>query len=153
MMRIDLILKRWIDILAELLLVMLDRRRARRCLKVVQEHDRFVFRRLKGRDEVDLGTVSAGAELPTEIVREAQRSFVVLELPDEEIIRRHMSVPAQARDLLPGIVLNQIERLSAWRPSQAAHGFEIRPGADAASLDVSISITSRAMLDDSCRRL
>jgi general secretion pathway protein L len=61
-----------------------------------------------------------------------------------------MNVPARARDLLPGIVRNQIERLSAWRVNQAAYGFDVAPSGDATSLDVRILITSRALLEDAC---
>ncbi len=67
-----------------------------------------------------LNAVPAGAALPTEVVRAAQNCFVILELADDEILSRRMSVPAQARDLLPGIVRNQIERLSPWRAVHAA---------------------------------
>ncbi|WP_315833182.1 PilN domain-containing protein [Bradyrhizobium prioriisuperbiae] len=127
--------------------------RARHSLKVAEEHDRLTIQQMKGQEEVALGTVPAGTPFPVEIARAAEKSFVVLELDADEVISRRMTVPAQARDLLPGIVRNQIERLSPWRASQAAYGFDVRAGADATSLDVRVLITSRAQLEDACSRL
>lgn len=144
---------RWIDILARLLLGWRERRRARNWLKVAEQGDQVIVQQIRGQEVISRDTVAAGAAMPIEIARAAQRCFVVLELSGDEIVTRHMDVPAQARDLLPGIVRNQIERLSPWRASQAAYGFDVRVNGDAASLDVRVLITARALLDDACSRL
>ena len=152
-MQIDKIVMRWIDVLARLLLGWREGRRARNWLNVIQERDRLIIRQMRGREQVSLNAVPAGAALPTEVVRAAQNCFVILELADDEILSRRMSVPAQARDLLPGIVRNQIERLSPWRAVHAAYGFDIQANGDAVSLDVRVLIASRAQLDEVCSRL
>ena len=56
--------------------------------------------------------------------------------------------PAQAREFLPGIVRNQVERLSPWQADQTVYGFDAEMSReDAAALDVRVFITSRAVLD------
>jgi general secretion pathway protein L len=154
MMRVDDIFRRWIDVLARLLLDWQERRRARRCLQVMQEQEQWSIRQVKsGQEDVLLGIVAAGAALPSDIAREAERCFVILELSADNVISRRMTVPAGAGDLLPGIVRNQIERLSAWRVGQAAYGYDAKRSADETSLDVRILITSRTLLEQTCSRL
>lgn len=152
-MQVDKLLMRWIDVLARLLLDWREGWRGRHWLKVAQERDQLVLAQMSGDDEISLGTIAAGAEVPAEIVRAAQKCAVVLELAADEVIARRITVPVQARDLLPGIVGNQIERLSPWRAGDAAYGFDAQSNADATSLDVRVLITSRGLLDDACRRL
>lgn len=152
-MQIDAIAMRWIDTLAGLLLGLREGRRARHWLKVTQGRDRLTVQQMKGQEGATLGTVDDGTPIPVEIARVAEKSFVVLELDADEVISRRMTVPAQARDLLPGIVRNQIERLSPWRANQAAYGFDAQVSGDATSLDVRVLITSRAQLEDACSRL
>ncbi|MDI4235738.1 PilN domain-containing protein [Bradyrhizobium sp. Arg237L] len=157
-MRIDIIMGRWIDILARLWLGWQERRRARNWLKVAQDGnkqdgDKWIVSDAKRTGRTASVTVPAGAPLPDDIARAAQNRFVILELAADEFVARRMSVPAQARDLLPGIVRNQIERLCPWRANQAAYGFDVGPSEDAASLDVRVLVTSRAVLDEACQRL
>ncbi|MGJ4942121.1 PilN domain-containing protein [Bradyrhizobium sp. HKCCYLS1011] len=152
-MDVEVIARRWIDALARLWLGWRDRRRARNSLRLRQADDGLIVRQSDGQERIVPGALSSGAVLPSDVVRSAQRAFVMLELGSDEIVSRRMTVPAQARDLLPGIVRNQIERLSPWRPAQAYYGFEIQDGADAGSLDVRILITPRAAVDESCQRL
>jgi general secretion pathway protein L len=78
---------------------------------------------------------------------------VIFEPSTDEIISRRMTVPARARELLPGIVRNQIERVSPWRASQAAFGFDARASEDPANLDIRILIMPRAQLDDALARI
>jgi general secretion pathway protein L len=141
---------RWLDILAGLLLLWRDRRSARHWLKVAQQRDQLIVQQMRGQQQVSVSTIAAGAAVPIEVARAAQSSFIVLELSADQVVSRRMNVPARARDLLPGIVRNQIERLSAWRVNQAAYGFDVAPSGDATSLDVRILITSRALLEDAC---
>jgi general secretion pathway protein L len=147
------ILRRWIDILARMLLGWRDSRRGGRLLRLAQDGERWVVEQVKGQEEKSLGSIATGTALPTEIARAAQRSSIVLKLPVDDVIFRRINVPAQAGSLLPGIVGNQIERLSPWRTDDAAYGFDARTSADATSLDVDVLITPRAALDETCRRL
>ncbi|MBR1201871.1 MULTISPECIES: PilN domain-containing protein [unclassified Bradyrhizobium] len=152
-MNIELIMRRWIDILARLWLGWQERRRARHWLKVTRVGSDWV---VEDATKSARSTFAAGAAenaLPDEIIRAAQKSFVILELPASDIVSRAMNVPAQARDLLAGIVRNQIERLFPWRASQAAYGFNVATTADANILNVEILATSRATLDEACGQL
>jgi general secretion pathway protein L len=144
---------RWIDILARLLLAWRDRSRGWRVLRLAQDGDQWAVQQVTGQQEMSLGSLTSGSDVPAEIARAAQRSFVVLKLSAAEVISRRVTVPAQAKGLLAGIVQNQIERLSPWRADDAAFGFDARTSADAANLDVDVLITPRAALDETCRRL
>ena len=152
-MNIDVIMRRWIDILARLWLGWQERRRARHWLKVTRVGSEWILEDSKKSTRSTSAAGSAGIALPDEIVRAAQKSFVILELPAPDIVSRAMTVPAQARDLLAGIVRNQIERLFPWRASQAAYGFKVAAGADANILNVQVLATSRATLDEACGEL
>jgi general secretion pathway protein L len=71
-----------------------------------------------------------------------------LELPTNQVVTRHITVPSKATEFLQGIVRNQIDRISPWPQDQAAYGFEAcLKQDDAASLDVRVSITSRTNID------
>jgi general secretion pathway protein L len=153
MMPVLAVIKRWTALLARMLLGWQELRRARHSLRVVEESDQLIIRQMTGGKEISRSTVPERTAVPAEINRKAQRCLVILELSAADIISRRMNVPAKARELLPGIVRNQIERLSAWRASQAAYGFDVTASADAASLDVRVLITSRAMLEQACGRL
>jgi general secretion pathway protein L len=152
-MNIEAIALRWIDILASLWLGWRERRRARNWLKIVDQGDRLLVLLADGTERRLPGGLAAGAALPEEIVRTAKHAFVMFEPSAEEIICRRMTVPARARELLPGIVRNQIERVSPWRASQAAYGFDVQGSEDPANLDVRILITPRAPLDEACARI
>ncbi|WP_160331093.1 PilN domain-containing protein [Bradyrhizobium macuxiense] len=127
-------------------------RPARHWLKIAQRRDQLVVQQMRGQEVVSFDALASGAALPPEIARVAQKSFTVVELSADDIISRRMDVPAQARDLLPGIVRNQIERLSPWRVNQAVYGFDARDRGDTAGLDVRVLITSRAVLDEASQR-
>jgi general secretion pathway protein L len=145
------IVRRWIDILARMLLGWRDSRRGRRLVRLAQDGERWIVEQVRGREETSLGSIAGGATVPIEIARAAQRSSVVLKLSADDVIFRRINVPAQAGSLLAGIVRNQIERLSPWQADDAAYGFDARASADA-SLDVDVLITPRAALDETCRR-
>jgi general secretion pathway protein L len=147
------IVRRWIDILARMLLGWRDSHRGRRVLRLAQDGERWIVEQVRGQEEKSLGSIASGATVPIEIARAAQNSFVVLKLSAEEVIFRRINVPAQAGSLLAGIVRNQIERLSPWRVDDAAHGFDARTSADATSLDVDVLVTPRAALEETCSRL
>lgn len=148
-MNIDLIMRRWIDILARLWLGWQERRRARQWMRVSRDGGDWILADAKRSHRLR----PEGAKVPDEIARVAQKSFIILELPGPDVVSRAMSVPAQAKDLLAGIVRNQFERLFPWRATQAAYGFHVVAGADANILNVQVLATSRAALDDACGEL
>jgi general secretion pathway protein L len=78
--------------------------------------------------------------------------FVVLELPPDRVVRRQLTLPAQARAFLGGIVQNQIDRLSPWKSDQASYGFAVQPGEAGAGLAVTVLIASRAAMEAAVRR-
>jgi general secretion pathway protein L len=145
-MRIDTILKRWIELLAALLVGLQEARRARRALVVARADTGFVVRQGKPNDGSD-GT-PIGVPLSPELMREAAARFVTLELPAAEVVLQRINIPAQAREFAGGIVQNQLERLSPWPGDQVAYGFAVEANPDdAATLDVRILMTSRATVD------
>jgi general secretion pathway protein L len=92
--------------------------------------------------------LAAGTRAPDDVVRAARNGFVVLELPTDKIVVRRISVPAQAREFLPGIVRNQVERLSPWPADQTVYGFDAAVSQeDSAALDVRVFISSRAAVN------
>ncbi len=153
------IIRRWIEVLAGLLLAWRARRRERRSLIIRDELGQRVIRPGEpGRDTIirDAASqeeprgfvLSTGTAIPGDVARAARDGFVVLELPADRIVTRRTNVPAQAREFLAGIVRNQLERLSPWPPEQAVYGFDAEVSAeDATILDVRVLITSRAVID------
>jgi len=159
-MRIVTIFNRWIEVLADLFVAGREMLRAKHALIVSLDHDGFVVRLLEpnkdaiirsenAEKDAILGVLSRDTSVPDEVARAARRGLVVLEIPPDQIVMRRITVPAQARELLPGIVRNQIERLSPWHAEQAVYGFDAQLiGDDAASLDVRVLITSRAAVEE-----
>jgi general secretion pathway protein L len=165
-MKIGAIWRRWIEVLAALLLAWRETWRAQRSLIVLHEDDRLVVRqakpdsnpilRLLGRPdgprsslaESVLAELPPGTSAPDDVVRAAQSGFVVLQLPTDKLVMRRIGVPAQAREFLPGVVRNQVERLSPWPVEQTVYGFNAEASQeDAATLDVRVFITSRAAVN------
>jgi general secretion pathway protein L len=92
--------------------------------------------------------LAAGTRAPDDVVRAAQNGFVALELPTDKIVVRRISVPAQAREFLPGIVRNQVERLSPWPADQTVYGFDAAVSQeDSGALDVRVFMSSRAAVN------
>lgn len=156
-MRIGAIWKRWIEVLARLYLSWRESGRQRRSLIVARENEHLVVRRAEpARDAMlrdaragkILATLTPGVEIPDEIRRAAQGSFVVLEFPADKVFVRRITVPAQARKFLDGVIRNQIERLSPWPANDVVYGFKAEAGAaDAAGLEVRILMASRSDVD------
>jgi general secretion pathway protein L len=93
----------------------------------------------------DSAVLAAGTRAPDDLLRAARSGFVVFELPTDKLVVRRISVPAQAREFLPGIVRNQVERLSPWPAEQTVYGFDsVVSQEDTAALDVRVFISSRA---------
>src|SRR5882757_9537806 len=131
-MRISAIWKRWIEVLATLYLAWRESGRERRSLIVTRENQHIVVRRAEpSRDamlrnaqaENILATLTPGTGVSADVSRAAHNNFVVLEFPADKVVVRRITVPAQARKLLAGVIRNQIERLSPWPANDVVYGF------------------------------
>jgi general secretion pathway protein L len=72
----------------------------------------------------------------------------MLEFPIGNVAVRRLSVPVQARDVVAGIVRNQIDRLSPWQCDGAIYGFDMTVDSEnAAMLDVRVLIAARGVVD------
>ncbi len=147
-MRVDLMLQRWIGILATLLLGWRETWRTRQALVVARDKDSFIVRRDEPVDGAVVATLAPGAPASPEFVRASQRRFITFELAADEVAIQRISVPARAREFLAGIIQNQIERLSPWQGDQVTYGFsaEAKPK-DAGTLDVRVLMASNAVVD------
>jgi general secretion pathway protein L len=158
MMRIPPFLRRWIEVLTSVYFACYEAWRARRPLIISYENDHFTLHRIQpksnadirsiGSDELDGTVLTAGTPISPEVARAAHDSLVILELAARDVAMRRISVPTQAREFLPGIVQNKIERLSPWRADQTVCGFDadVSPE-DSTLLDVRVLIASRAAVD------
>jgi general secretion pathway protein L len=162
-MRIVAVLRRWIEILAALLLAWRESRRERRSLIVTYENEQLVVRQADVDRDAMLrdtraakvtATLKPGAGIPAEVSRAAQDSLVVLEFPADKVVMRRITVPEQARKFLSGVVRNQIERLSPWPVNGVLYGFSAEAGAeDAAMVEVRVLMTARSDVDAARRDL
>jgi general secretion pathway protein L len=138
---------RWIDLLAAILFGWQEQRRARRSLLIRREADQFVISRLEKGGDIIVAQVPVNAAHADQW-QEARNRLTTLELPAGELVVQHINVPAQAREFVPGIIRNQIDRLSPWPRDQIAYGFEASASPDDATmLDVCVLITSRQAID------
>jgi general secretion pathway protein L len=143
-MRIDAVWKSWIAVLAGLVIAVHETWRARRALYMALEDKRLVVRdAARGGG----GAAASHAALPAELAA-ARRHFITLELPADEIVLQRINVPARAREFLPGIVRNQIERLSPWPVDQVVYGFDATASKeDPDTLDARVLMTSRTNVE------
>ena len=156
-MHIGAIWKRWIEILATLYLAWRDGQRECRSLVVTRESQHFVIRHAEpARDALlrdakagsVLATVLSGTNVSAELARSVHNGFVIFELPAGKVVMRKITVPAQARKFLSGVIRNQIERLSPWPTGGVVYGFETEAdAADAAAVDVRILMAARTDID------
>src|SRR6266481_8788088 len=149
-------LRRWIEVLTVTYFAGRDAWRARQSLTIACESGRFIVRRSRqdSRSEPpdepgeNLAVLAAGAPIPAKVARAARGAFVVFQLPDDMVVVRRIAVPVQAREFLPGIIRNQIERLSPWHADQVVYGFAADVDEeDAATLDVRVLIALRTDID------
>jgi len=151
--RVDLLLQRWIDTLAALVLSLLDAWRSRRVLAIAREKDSFVVREGAPSESGDVDTavvakLAKGAPASAGLIRHARQRLVTLELSEDDIVRQRITVPVRARDFLAGIVRNQIDRLSPWPGDQVFHGFTATTDRDDHDvLDVGVLMASRSTVD------
>ena len=157
-MQIPAFLRRWIEVLASVYFACYEAWRARRPLIISCEDDHFTIRktqptsatdiRFERPDELDGAVLTVGVPMSPEMTRAARDSLVIFELPADDVAVRRISVPAQAREFLPGIVHNKMERLSPWRADQTVCGFDADVSTeDPTVLDVRVLIASRAAID------
>jgi general secretion pathway protein L len=140
LMRPQAIWTRWIELLAALGVGMREAWRARRALVLAFENKRLVIR--------GAPASSSPGEGPAELAAAARHHFVTLELPADEVVVQHISVPARAREFLSGVVHNQIERLSPWPTDQVVYGFDAAASAkDPETLEASVLIMPRANVE------
>jgi len=144
------VLKRWVEVLAMLLLAWREHRRSQRVIMISEENGALVVRQT-GRDPTkdakSRPKVLSGSTAKR-IARAARGRFVILALAADKIVTRRLNVPAQAREFLAGIVRNQIERLSPWPASEVMYGFAAdKSEGDSATLDVRVLMTSRAAIE------
>jgi general secretion pathway protein L len=146
--RIAAVWKQWIEVLAAAVFSWREMWRARRSLVVARDEGRFIVRQARSDRESIVVTADMGSTVSEAVARTVRKSFVILEFPLDKIVLRRISVPAQAREYLAGIVRNQIERLSPWQADQSVYGFdaEISPE-DATALNVRVLIAARADID------
>ena len=149
-MRVRVILKRWIEVLAALLLSCHEAWRSRRSLIVCHDADGLRIRQVgagTAREE-KIWTIPTGTPVPKEVAQIVHKGLIVLELPSEKITVRRISVPAKAREFLPGVIRNLIDRLSPWQTDHAVYGFDAKANPDdPTALDVVVAVTSRAIVD------
>jgi general secretion pathway protein L len=152
--------RRWIEVLTVTYFAWREAWRARQTLSVACENGRFVVRKSRlNRDNgvrreqpneplENLAVLAAGEPIPARVTRAASNGFVVFQLPDELVVVRRIAVPVQAREFLPGIIRNQLERLSPWHADHVVYGFDADVDAeDAATLDVRVFVALRADVD------
>jgi hypothetical protein len=157
---IGTVLRRWIEVLTAAYFAGREALRARQALTVACENGRFIVRRSRpdrgngehpeepNEPQETLAALTAGAPIPTEVTRAARTGLIVFELPADLVVVRRIAVPVQAREFLPGIVRNQIERLSPWYADQVVYGFDADVNEeDAATLDVRVLIALRTAID------
>lgn len=78
---------------------------------------------------------------------------VDLRLPAEQVLVRHLALPAASRDFLAPIVAHRLDRLSPWDPAQVLYGFAADAEPGSANLAVSVAITSREAAASAVERL
>src|SRR5262249_43477163 len=114
-----------------------DGRRERRSLVVTRDDSHYVICHAEPAGEALLrdsraGTILArvpfGASPSADLLQSARNGFVILELPADKVVTRQITVPAQARKFLSGIIDNQIERLSPWPANGVVYGFAAEAG-------------------------
>jgi general secretion pathway protein L len=151
--------RRWIEVLTLAYLAWQEARRARHSLIVVREDGHFIVR--KSRQDITIrerpnerdrstpvAVLAVGAPIPATVTHAARSSFVIVELPADEVVVRRIAVPVRAREFLSGIVRNQIERLSPWHAGEVLHGIDAEVSAeDPATLDACVLIVLRSVVE------
>jgi general secretion pathway protein L len=153
-MQIAAILKRWVETLATIFVAWYEHRREQHALTVAYENQDVVVRESRSGRDTTHPHFRAGQKVSADLLRAARNSFVVLEFPADKVVRRDITVPAQAQKFLSGVIRNQIERLSPWPPNNVVYGFNAEAsGKNASVIEVRILMASRTDIDESRRHL
>jgi general secretion pathway protein L len=153
-MRIAAILRRWIETLATMFMAWNERRREQHALTVACEDQDVVVREVGSGRNATHPQFRVGQIVSADLLNATRKSFVVLEFPPDKVVRRDITVPAQAQKFLSGVIRNQIERLSPWPPNNVVYGFKAEAiGENASVIKVRVLIASRTDIDASRRQL
>jgi general secretion pathway protein L len=138
----------WFAILASIIEDLGQWRRARRSLVIKKQADSFVIEQVSDGGTASIVEIPQGSVLPKEVAHRLRNHTIDFELGGSEVVARRLTVPSQAKDVLPGIVRNQIERLSPWPFAKTIYGFApVKNEANRQSLDVWVLMTSQRTID------
>jgi len=151
-MDLTALLRQWLDTLAGLVESARDGMRERRAIKVTVKDDLFTLHSnaVDGlqTEPLPLAVLASGTRAADEVLKGLRGKFILLDYPASQVITRHLSAPAQARDFLAGVVRNQIDRLSPWPATQILYGYQVcEATSDKTMLDIVISIASRSEVE------
>jgi general secretion pathway protein L len=139
---------RWFAILASVVEDFARWRRVRNSVVIKKRGDDFIVERILDAERAPIAKIPASSILPTDVAQRLRNHAIDFELDDSEVVARRLTVPFQAKDVLSGIVRNQIERLSPWPFDKTAYGFEMMKNeANRQSLDVSVLMASQKTID------
>lgn len=143
----------WSSELSDVAAARASRSRPWRVLFLRRDGGCDVYVRARGRVQ-QIGPSRAGGGLPVAELRrhlghhEIAPAEVVLRLEPAEVVQARLAVPAAAGDVLEPILRNQLERLAPWPADKALFAYEAaRPSDGSATLDVSLVITSRSLVE------
>jgi general secretion pathway protein L len=144
----------WIAILASLLSDWIEEWHARDCVLVERDNGQFILRGSRPTGGDFSINLPIGQRLANNIDAQLRNRPIVYALQRDKFVTRTLTVPAQAQAFLPGIVRNQIERLSPWPLAQTIYGFSSMPQTNASgNLSLCVFIASRAAIDASVSEL
>ncbi len=119
--QIATIIPRWLTVLAGLATAARVNWQRRRTVIVTEENARLKLRTPMARRVNHRGSCG---RCPIADAAVLQHRFIRFVMNDATIVRRRLTVPAQAREFLAGVIANRIERLSPWPATQVAYGFD-----------------------------
>ena len=102
---------------------------------------------------LDLAGQDAIPAAVTATAKDHQRRIVLM-LPNEMVLIRRTSLPAQVKDNLPQVLRYELDRLSPFRPEQVLYDFLVIGGGKGQSrLTVDLALTRRELVDGWLKRL
>lgn len=144
---------RWLNIVAQALLLLLTRFRKERTVTLVERDQGYFSLR-----STDLGKkahsddprlyLDAGriAELSPQIETSLRDTQVELMLRSDRFIFKPLELPARAAEFLDGVVRAQIDRLTPWSADQAAFGFSAPTDAGSGRVVITVAATAKSIL-------
>ena len=146
---------RWLDRVAEALIVIVARVVTPRAVRLVEgESGQFAIvasdnSQSAGLVGVEL-RVDGGAivgQPPPQVAAALQGSRVELMLRADRFVFKPLDLPERAGEFLDGVVRSQIDRLTPWNADRAAFGFSAPVDAGSGRIVVTVAATAKAMLD------